>query len=178
VPRPARGATKRARRSRPGADARVRALFTSFVALMIALTGVSLVRVAVVARAAEMTINADRLTQRIKAQRVETDKLEVDRSSLATPSRIEGIASETMRMGTPASVRYISLPASEGGVNVAEAPASPVDRSTGEPGAVTETLAGGGAGGALSAAIDALIDMSAGEAQALLLGDIGLAGSR
>ncbi|HEX9093894.1 MAG TPA: cell division protein FtsL [Coriobacteriia bacterium] len=188
VPRPVTKApTRRGGKGRHVADARLRALFTSSVALLVALTGVGLVRVAVVARAAEMTINADRLTQRIKAQRIETDKLEIDRSSLSTPSRIEGIASETMRMGSPASVRYISLPTSgAGGARVAQVPAASARGASADPAVAaaasirTSDVApdAGGAPQAVSAAISALIDMSAGEAQALLLGDIGLVGSR
>lgn len=164
------------------ADARVRALFTSCVALLIALTGVGLVRVAVVARAAEMTITADKLSREIKAQRIETDELELDRSSLQAPSRIDGIASETMKMGAPASVRYMSIPgekpADEGRVAVTPATTGGIAPVAETPGAETADAAAAPASDAVSAALAAIVKMSAGEAQALLLGDIGLAGSR
>lgn len=180
--RPARAAKNRktakaARTVRRVADARVRALFTSSVALLVALTGVGLVRVAVVARAAEMTITADRLSREIKAQRIETDELELDRSSLQAPSRIDGIASETMEMGAPASVRYISLPG-EAAEQVAQLDARPIEASPMTDVAGSAETSSASAPDALSAALAAIVKMSAGEAQALLLGDIGLAGSR
>jgi hypothetical protein len=143
------------------------------------------VRVAVLARAAEMTISADRLSKRIKEQRIESDRLEIDRSSLSTPSRIEGIATESMRMGDPASVRYISMPGDEaqGAGSPGEvAQVTAVEPATGvqvagESDAAT-AAADGRSPGVLDAAVKALVDMSAGEAQSLLVGDLGLAGSR
>jgi cell division protein FtsL len=148
--------------TRARAAARQRAAFNTCVVCLVALTAVGLVRVAIIARAAEMTMNESTLAKRIKSQRIEADRLEIDASSLATPSRIEEIAGATMRMGRPASVRYISLPETD------EAAAQAVAV---EPGAAT-------AASTLGAVIGALADMSAGEAQTLLVGDVGLAGSR
>lgn len=161
-----RPASKRARVSAPrrrATEVRCRSIFTTAVALLLVLTSVGLARVAVIARAAEMTIHADELTRRIKQERVEADQLEVDRSSLAAPSRIEAIAAETMRMGDPASVSYLTLPESSGEGQVGDASAS------------GEATSGGRR---LEAVVSALIAVSAGEAQSLLVGDLGLIGSR
>jgi cell division protein FtsL len=126
-------------------------------------------RVTLIVRAAEATVTQSRVQADIKSQRAEADALEVDRSSLSTPSRIAGIASSTMGMGEPSSVRYISLsgsPAADGGAG----------GGTSVAGAAAAASAGSVDG--LGRLIGAVVDLSAGEAQSLLVGDLGLAGSR
>jgi cell division protein FtsL len=147
-------------------EARARALFGTFLFVLIALVALGSARVALIVRATEMSISETRLQAEIKAQRVEGDQLEVDRSSLSTPSRIESIASTTMQMGRPLSVRYITLP---GG----EVTATPEATSPRAAASVT-----GAHASALDAVLGAILDMSAGEAQSLLVGELGLAGSR
>lgn len=171
--------SRQSRRPIRGAEARCRSVFTTAVVLLVALTALGLVRVAVIARAAEMTMSADRLSRRIKDQRVQTDQLEIDRSSLSTPSRIGGIASDTMQMGDPASVSYMDMPVSEDDATQLAASGAGALRSS----AVVEPVPVGGkpvpSGAArLSAVLGTLMDVSAGEAQSLLVGDLGLAGSR
>jgi hypothetical protein len=116
-------------------------------------------RVTLIARAAEATITEGRVQAAIKAQMAQADQLEADKSALSTPARIAGIASTTMGMGEPESVRYISLPVtpSSGGGSAVAARQSPPD--------------------ALGSLFGAVMDLSAGEAQSLLVGDLGLAGS-
>jgi cell division protein FtsL len=169
-PRAARQPARARAHTRGRTEARYGAVFNTCVACLVALTAVGLVRVAIIARAAEMTLSEGALTSRIKDQRIEVDRLEIDASelasidasSLATPSRIEEIAGATMQMGRPSSVRYISLPETDE-VAADEAPAS---------------ASSAGVASALGEVIGALADMSAGEAQTLLVGDVGLAGSR
>jgi cell division protein FtsL len=160
---------KPARASMRASEARCRAAFNAVTLVLVALAALGLVRVAVLARAAEMTISESTLSKRIKSQRVETDRLEIEGSSLATPSRIEEIAGATMQMGRPASVRYITLPGAPEAATTAEG-------SLDDPTAVD----GPAASGALrvTALLSALAEMSVGEAQSALVGDIGLAGSR
>jgi cell division protein FtsL len=150
-------------------DARVRGVFT-VVVLAVAFAGIGLLRVSVVARATEMTLAEGKLAASIKTQRIETDRLELDRSSLATPSRIEEIAGATMGMGKPASVSYMTMP------STAAVPVPGDSGATGSNGARDE--AAGAGGRALAGVLGALADMSAIEAQALLVGDVGLTGSR
>jgi cell division protein FtsL len=151
-------------------EARCRTLFTTVAAVAIALTVVGLLRVAIVARAAEMTLSETDLAASIKAQRIETDRLEIDRGSLATPSRIEEIASQSMGMGRPASVRYITMPTGDSlQASNSEGDSQAQARTTGQQ---------ADAGAALQSVLTALADMSAVEAQALLVGDVGVTGSR
>jgi cell division protein FtsL len=164
---------RRPRRARRSAESACRSVFTTLVAILIALTSLGLARVAVIARAAEMTISADQLARRIKAQRIETDQLEIDRSSLSTPSRIEGLAADTMRMGDPASVSYMEMPATpaDGATELADArvpSAVLVEAAPSAPSAAER----------VKAVFATLIDVSAGEAQSLLVGDFALVGSR
>jgi cell division protein FtsL len=175
VPRPTVGESRRAssRASARAQDSRARAVFNGVAVLLIALTAVGLVRVAVLARAAEMTLTESGLAKAIKSQRIETDRLEMDRSGLAASSRIEQIAGATMQMGAPASVRYITMKS-----------AMPSSLPAGTATAVAQGVQGASAAAApsgaarVAAVLSALVEMSAGEAQSLLVGDVGLAGSR
>ncbi|MDO8915363.1 MAG: cell division protein FtsL [Coriobacteriia bacterium] len=171
VARPVRtpSARKPARASARASEARCRAAFNAVTMVMLVLAAVGLVRVAVLARAAEMTISEGRVSKQIKSQRIETDRLEIEGSSLATPSRIEQIAGATMQMGRPTSVRYITLPGAPDAAQSAKA------SSAGSPVAVDPD---GSGARRIATVLSALADMSVGEAQSLLVGDVGLAGSR
>jgi cell division protein FtsL len=147
-----------------------RAVFTVFVWVAIGVAAVGMVRVGIMARVAEMSLTEGSLRSSIKSERAAAGQLEVDKSSLMAPSRVESIASATMQMTQPVSVNYLLLPP---------------DPRTQANGAVATASAGGSAGGVARAGatgvggvISAVLDMSAGEAQSLLVGDVGLAGSR
>jgi cell division protein FtsL len=142
-------------------EATARAAFWAFVGVLVFAVVLGGARVTLVVRAAEATVTQSRMQASMKAQRAEADALEVDKSTLSTPSRIAGIASTTMDMGEPVSVRYISLPsgtAADSNGTAATAPSRPSS--------------------ALDGLLGAVVDLSAGEAQSLLVGDLGLAGSR
>jgi hypothetical protein len=115
-----------------------------------------------------MAMSETKLQAGIKAQRVAGDQLEVDRSALSTPSRIEAIASTSMRMAPPRSINYISLPS---------ASATAKARALGTHGQAVSGVASEQPGG-IAALFAAVMDMSAGEAQSLLVGELGLAGAR
>jgi hypothetical protein len=161
APRPSAATTARARvRSQ---EARARSLFTAFVIVFgfaIVLGGA---RVTLTARAAEYAVGEKGLQAGIRQQRVAVDQLEVDRSALSTPSRIAGIASATMSMGEPHSVKYIAAS------DVAAADGAEQTSGAGETATGASTL---------QRVVEAVVDLSAGEAQSLLVGDLGLAGSR
>lgn len=176
VPKPARatsrGASARARVRVQ--EARARSVFNVVLVCLVVLTAIGLVRVAVLAKAAEMTLTEGTLAKEIKSQRIVTDQLEIDRSSLATPSRIEEIAATTMQMVRPKSVRYITMPP------VAADAAASASAGAGTGPERTEASGTASPSGAerVAAVLKTLAEMSAGEAQALLVGDVGLAGSR
>jgi cell division protein FtsL len=121
-------------------------------------------RVALAVQATEASYEANRIRENIKAERLTGQLLEVDKSALTTPSRIEAIAGSTMRMADADEVCYLALPQEA----VECAPATEETPDTTEV-AVTEEDGG---------VMRALMDMAAQEAQVLLVGDVGLASPR
>jgi cell division protein FtsL len=148
-------------------EARARSLFSVFAVAFVCVVALGGARLTLTSRAAEYSLSENRLLTEIKQQRVAVDQLEVDRSALSTPSRIAEIASATMSMGEPRSIKYLA--ASD--ITVADSTAHSPD------GAGSETVAPA-APGAFQRVVDAVVELSAGEAQSLLVGDLGLAGSR
>lgn len=145
-------------RGRSSAQARCRDAFRGAFMVMLLLTVVGLVRVYVAAESVEAALDSGRIRAEITEERRVGARLEVDRSALAMPSRIEGIASESMEMAEPQDVAYIEV-----------APDT-------EPVAAGQTTAR--AGQEVPEALAALLRFAAGEAQALLVGDVGLATAR
>lgn len=143
-----------------GAEARARSIFTVFTVAFLCLVALGGVRLVLTTQAAEYALSENMRLDEIKQQRVAVDQLEIDRSALSTPSRIADIAASTMAMGEPRSVNYIA--ASD--VEPSNASVSDAETSS-EP-------------GVLARVVEAVVDLSAGEAQSLLVGDLGLAGSR
>lgn len=129
-----------------------------FRGAVLALTVLALcggLRVSLAVKAAEAAIDASTLREELRAERLESRTLEADRSSLAAPSRIEALASEALNMGRPAEVCYLEVP------------------STGE-----ESGAGTDADARPPAIVRTLMHLAADEANALLVGDMGLGSDR
>lgn len=127
----------------------------AFCFVMLAFAGV--MRVSLAASAAEATIDAWKLRAEVKAERLAGRTLEADRSALAAPSRIEAVASQTLNMGKPAEVSYLALPEA--------APSSEAESSGSAMPSGKRLLA-------------TLVDLAAGEAQVMLVGDVGLGSPR
>lgn len=150
-----------------------REVFNIACIIMLGLTLFGLGRVMLSARAAETAMESGRIASDIKAQRLEGDLLEVDKSSLATPSRIEGIAGQTLKMASAPEVDYMTLPASAE-ESKTQPPAG--EASVGEvssAGVVSQGQAGG-----LAGMLASVMEMATGEAELLLVGDAGLASAR
>lgn len=143
---------------------RARSLFTAFASVLILVVALGGARVTLITRATEVSISEKQLQAEIKEQRVEADKLEIDRSVLSTPSRIAGIASSEMHMSQPRSVKYMSM--------------SEVMDGTEELGGAKDRESARRVAGGITGVLGAVMELSAGEAQSLLVGDLGLAGSR
>lgn len=146
------------RRTCSRANARAVARFRVVVVCLVVLAVAGSVRVSLAVRASEAAVDASVLREQLREERLEGRVLEADRSVLASPSRIEVLACETLNMGQPADVCYIELPASDGEPDVSvAAQAAPAA----EPGIMAT-----------------LMDLAAGEAQVLLVGDMGLGATR
>lgn len=127
---------------------------------LLAFAGVA--RVAVAVRAAEAAIDAHRLERSIRTELLQSRKLEADCSALEAPSRIGTLAASALNMRTTAPPKYICVP--------------PVDE---KPDSSRDTAAREDAGATRTSGLAALVEeLVASEAQALLVGDVGLASSR
>jgi len=109
-------------------------------------------------QATEASTRSSELRTEIKNARYQGDMLEVRQSALGSPSRIRAIASQTMGM-TPA--RKVAM------IDMTPKPGEPVRVPT-----RVETRGG------VDRVIEGLLDLTAGEAQVLLVGDVGLASSK
>lgn len=165
-------APKSAGRSSASLDAACRSAFQLVLAGLLALTFFGLARVALSAKVTETSMNALKLEKTIKDETRVADQLELDKSMLVTPSRIESIAAGSLQMTKAPAPKYISVP----GTIAVNAPAA---TGPAAPSAVTASETGAsGAGSALSAVLGAALDVTEREARTLLVGDVGLAASR
>jgi cell division protein FtsL len=132
-----------------------------FATLMtvVAVLGVSRVWLSVEATRASM--DADLLRDSIRAERYEGDMLEVRESALGSPSRIRAIAGKAMDMAPAASVSYLTITDEQAATKPAASPPRTAE-----------------AGAGLKRVLSNVLDLTAGEAQVLLVGDVGLASTR
>lgn len=153
--RPARG---RCSAQQSAAAARQVLLMFTVVVASVAILGMG--RVWLSARAAEASIEAGRLRAAIKEARYAGDMLEVRQSALGSPSRIRAIAGEAFGMAPAAKVTYLDLRTKKG------APGPVAVRPPARPDSGLDSF------------IASALDLAAGEAQVLLVGDVGLASAR
>lgn len=130
-------------------------IFVAFVAL-VALLGMGRVWLSVQATAA--SFEATDLRQSIKQERYQGDMLEVRQSALGAPSRIQTIAGKAMNMAPAESVTFLNL--TEGDTAVTAQNPEPSESA------------------GLGSVLSRILDLTAGEAQVLLVGDVGLAATR
>jgi cell division protein FtsL len=150
-----------ARARERAAEARARAAFMTFIAVFACVIVLGGARLTLLVQASEASVVESRVQSAMKTQSAEVAQLAADKSALSTPSRIAGIASSSMGMGEPAAVRYISLSGQAAGADAA---------ANGVSATPPQDLVG--------RVFNALVQLSAGEAQSLLVGDVGLAGAR
>lgn len=145
--------TRRSARRSPSVDASEAFRIAALCLVVLSFAGI--MRVSLAASAAEATIDAWELRADVKAEKLTTRTLEADRSALAAPSRIEAVASQTLNMTKPTQVSYLQLPSTE---SMAVASGEEVEDRP--------------------ALLATLMDLAAGEAQVMLVGDVGLGSLR
>lgn len=141
---------------RNGSAADVQRTFRAFVVITAVVCLLGLGRVWLSVQAAEASLEAGELRGLIKTERYKGDMLEVQQSALSSPSRIRAIAGATMNMQSAGEVTYIDLEPTQ-----ARAPRSAAKDSSAFERTLTDVLS-----------------LAAGEAQVLLVGDVGLASAR
>jgi hypothetical protein len=129
-------------------------VFASFAVLAVVVAVLGLGRVWLSVQAAEASRAATALRHDLKAERYEGDMLEIRQSALGSPSRIRGIAGATMSMKPARRVTYVRL-----GSASPRTAAAPVRQTHGSE--FQRVVAG-------------MMDLTAGEAQVLLVGNVGL----
>jgi len=141
------------------AHSAARDLFRSFGIVVVAIALLGVGRVWLSVQAAQASLDSTTLRREIKQERYVGDMLEIQQSALATPSRIQAIAGTTMGMAPATTVSYLDMRGTEGS-REATAPA--------------KTAASGTSSGLLAR----VMNVAAGEAQVLLVGDVGLVSSQ
>lgn len=154
------GKSKAAGRAHRGGVARQN--FQMFVVLVAVVAVLGLGRIWLSVLAAEASLDANQLRHDIKNARYEGDMLEIQQSALASPSRIRAIASAAFDMAPAEDVTYIDIRETRRPDVAKSVPATP--QQTG--------------GSKMGGVIGDVLDLAAGEAQVLLVGDVGLAAAR
>lgn len=143
-------------RRRSSAAARQAFVFFASVVVVVAVLGAGRIWLSV--QAAQASIDCGKLRTAIKVARYQGDSLQIQRSVLASPSRIQSIAQDQLGMAPATTVSYMKItPGVTPQVSLAETP-QPV--------------------GAHPPVLDSLMGVVAAEARMLLVGDVGLASSR
>ena len=143
------------------ANAAVFQVFVFFAVVVVLASALGLGRVWLSVQAAQASIDSSRLRRDIKLEQYQGDMLEVQQSALATPSRIQTIAGGSMGMAPAVSVSYLDL-RDDGAHSPSPALASAKPASS----------------GGLSTTFAKAMEVAAGEARVLLVGDVGLSSSR
>jgi len=146
------------RRKPRTSHAAARQAFVFFAVVIGAVALLGMGRVWLSVAAAQASIDAGQLRREIKAERYTGDLLEVQQSALATPSRIQAVAGTTMGMVPATTTTYLQLKAAPVAVAQAETAAPTAQQSSG--------------------VFEKVMDAVAGEAQVLLVGDVGIVSPR
>lgn len=155
--RVAKSQAKRAKRSRSAQVALARQNFRLFVVFLAVIGVLGLGRVWLTVQATEASLEASDLRDSIKSERYEGDMLEVRQSALGSPSRIRAIAGKAMDMAPARDVTYLDLTAPE-----------PIASRRAARGPSRADAAG------FESVLARVMDLTAGEAEVLLVGDVGL----
>ena len=145
-----------------------RSAFQLFTAVVVLVTALGVGRVWLSVQAAEASMQANQLRTDIKSERYEGDMLEVRQSALGSPSRIRAIAGQALDMAPAKKVTYLDIkdaPAARAG-SLAQAPSDQAVQAT-KP----------ASRGVMGFVAD-MMQLSAGEAQVLLVGDVGLTSAK
>lgn len=160
----------RSRRDTARSAQAARSAFQAFTAIAVLVAALGIGRVWVSVEAAEASMEANQLRRDIKSERYEGDMLEVRQSALGSPSRIRAIAGEALDMAPAKKVAYLDI--QDDGARGAGSDHEVVEGQT-----LSQTPAGAAQGGVMGFVAD-MMRLSAGEAQVLLVGDVGLTSAK
>jgi cell division protein FtsL len=145
-------------KSRAAAHRAAHQAFVFFAVITVVAAGFGAGRVWLSVQAAQASIDSGKLRSAIKAASYEGDMLEIQKSALASPSRIQHIAVGQLGMAPATSVSYMRI---DSGEAKAAPPATRSAVATTEP-----------------RMLDTLVEIAAAQARLLLVGDVGLSSLR
>lgn len=155
------------RRKASGRTVRGKQASASFQTYVFVVTAIIVIAIAGMARvwlsvqAAEASVQSSKLRQEIKSARYTGDMLEIQQSALAAPSRVQAIAGQAMDMTVADSVDYL---------DITDTPAIKA--------AVASRTRTNEGGSEIKGVLASAMDMAAGEAHVMLVGDVGLASAK
>jgi cell division protein FtsL len=144
---------------RPRTNSSAYQSFVFFAVVVVVLAGLGVGRVWLSVQAAQASIDCGKLQSAIKTARYEGDMLEIQKSALSTPSRVQAIAVRQLGMAPAVSMSYLRIDSAKRSTVVAKSDASPQR-------------------GTRSDVLDQLMGIAAAQARMLLVGDVGLSSSR
>lgn len=144
--------------ARPKANASAYQSFVFFAVVVVVLAGLGAGRVWLSVQAAQASIDCGKLQTAIKAARYEGDMLEIQKSALSTPSRVQAIAVRQLGMAPAVSMSYLRIDSVKSPAVAESDTALPVQ--------------------ARSDVLEQLVGIAAAQARMLLVGDVGLSSSR
>jgi cell division protein FtsL len=133
-------------------------VFFTTAVIVIALAGAG--RVWLTVQAAEASVESARIAKEIKIARYRGDMLEIRESALTAPSRVQALAGTAMGMAPVEGVGYLDL-TKKSAASVQQAPTGKRADS-----------------GGLKSMLASAMNLAAGEAQVMLVGDVGLASAK
>lgn len=155
------------RNSKAASAQAARRNFTMFAIVVVVVSLLGIGRVWLSVEAAQASADASRLRDSIRAERYKGDMLEVRQSALGSPARIRKIAGKAMDMAPADNVSYLDLSTLGAKKN------SGSQKATGSARVSEASVAG-----ALDGVISKMMNLAAGEAEVLLVGDVALASGR
>jgi cell division protein FtsL len=156
-----------------------RARYRAFLTLALLVSVLSVGRVALSAAATDVSMRSSELRSEIKAARYEGDMLEVQRSALGAPGRIRNLAGRRLDMAEARSVCYIRLDGEKSDAPVkSSAKSGKASSAKALQARVGSKSASKTGQGGVKGFVSDVMDAAAGEAQVLLVGDVGIAASR
>ena len=148
------------KRPRARTDDSVLQGFIFFAVVVVLVCCLGLGRVWLSVQATQASMDSAQLQRDIKLEQYQGDVLEVQQSALATPSRVQAIATSAMGMTTATSVSYLDL---------RQVPTGHAGR---------EVVARASRASGMSATVATALQAAASEARVLLVGDVGLSSSQ
>lgn len=168
---------KTKRRTAASEEAVARQNFLTFAVLVVCVALLGIGRIYITVRATEYSNSAAKLRASIKTERYEGEMLEVRQSALGSPSRITAIAGKALNMAPATEVTYLDL-AIRASKKDPRKPTSSTKSIRAQARQAQPLQAASASVSGFEQLVASVMNLTAGEAQVLLVGDVGVASTR